>query len=102
MFLRDWCCSTHPDVDSDVTVNWRRARAVRQVADVILAVLTQQKYNDATVKQFFREAVAADKPIVVLFNQCHVEGDRDYWPRWLATFREETGADRATGLRHSP
>jgi len=81
-----------PDVDSDVAVNWERARAVRQTADVLLAVLTQQKYNDAAVKQFFREAVQADKPIVVLFNQCDLEADRAYWPQWLATFGRETGA----------
>lgn len=81
-----------PDVDSDVTVNWDRARAIRQAADVLVAVLTQQKYNDAAVKQFFREAVEADKPIVAVFNQCHPEADRDYWPQWLATFSAETGA----------
>lgn len=81
-----------PDVDSDVTVNWERAGAVRQAADVLIAVLTQQKYNDAAVKQYFREAVAAQKPIVVLFNQVDVEGDRDYWPQWLSTFTAETGA----------
>ncbi|MBN1590213.1 MAG: GTPase domain-containing protein, partial [Pirellulales bacterium] len=81
-----------PDVDSDVEVNWERARAVRRVADVLVAVLTQQKYNDAAVKQFFREAVAADKPIVVLFNQCDLEADRPYWPEWLATFCSQTGA----------
>ena len=28
-----------PDVDSDVTVNWQRARAIRQAADVLVAVL---------------------------------------------------------------
>lgn len=81
-----------PDIDSDAMVNWDRARAIRQAADVLLAVLTQQKYNDAAVKQFFREAVRADQPIVVLFNQCDVEGDRDFWPVWLATFCAETGA----------
>lgn len=81
-----------PDVDSDATVNWHRARAIRQASDVLVAVLTQQKYNDAAVKKFFREAVRADKPIVVVFNQCDVEGDRDYWPQWLATFSSETGA----------
>lgn len=81
-----------PDVDSDVAVNWQRARAIRQAADVLLAVLTQQKYNDAAVKQFFRAAVEADKPIVVLFNQCNFATDRDYWPQWLATFCDETGA----------
>ena len=81
-----------PDVDSDVVVNWQRARAIRQAADVLLAVLTQQKYNDAAVKQFFRAAVEADKPIVVVFNQCNLTTDREYWPRWLATFCEQTGA----------
>jgi hypothetical protein len=81
-----------PDVDSDVEVNWERARTIRRVADVLVAVLTQQKYNDAAVKQFFREAVAADKPIVVIFNQCDLEADRPYWPEWLATFCGETGA----------
>ncbi len=84
-----------PDVDSDAEVNWERARAVRQSADVLLAVLTQQKYNDAAVKQFFRAAVEADKPIVVLFNQIDLEADAPYWPEWLATFRRETGAQPA-------
>lgn len=81
-----------PDIDSDAMVNWERARAIRQAADVLLAVLTQQKYNDAAVKQFFREAVQADKPIVVLFNQCDLRADRDFWPLWLATFCAQTGA----------
>jgi len=82
-----------PDVDSDMPINWERARRIRQVADVLIAVLTQQKYNDAAVKQFFREAAQADKPILVIFNQCHLEADRPYWPLWLETFCKETGAD---------
>jgi hypothetical protein len=81
-----------PDVDSDAKVNWHRARALRQAADVLVAVLTQQKYNDAVVKQFFREAVEADKPIVVVFNQVDLEADRPYWPLWLDTFLAQTGA----------
>ncbi len=81
-----------PDVDSDVTVNWQRARAIRQTADVLIALLTQQKYNDAAVKQFFRAAVEADKPIIVIFNLCDLEDDREYWPQWLARFSAETGA----------
>jgi hypothetical protein len=81
-----------PDVDSDVEVNWQRARALRQSADVLVAVLTQQKYNDAAVKQFFRMAVEADKPIVVVFNHVDLQADAAFWPRWLATFCETTGA----------
>ena len=63
-----------PDVDSDMPVNWERARSVRESADVLLAILTQQKYNDAAVKQFFRNAAEADKPIIVLFNYCDLGG----------------------------
>jgi 50S ribosome-binding GTPase len=80
-----------PDVDSDAMVNWDRARAIRQAADVLIAVLTQQKYNDAAVKQFFREAAQADKPVIVVFNQCDLELDRTFWPQWLDTFCAETG-----------
>ncbi len=79
-----------PDVDSDVAVNWSRARSIRQVSDVLIAVLTQQKYNDAAVKRFFREAAAADKPIIVIFNQCDLREDAHYWPQWLETFTSQT------------
>ncbi len=85
-----------PDVDSDAPANWARAKAVRQSADVLLAILTQQKYNDAAVKKYFRAAAEADKPILVLFNQCDLKADRDYWPRWLSVFRDEIGATPET------
>lgn len=81
-----------PDIDSDVEVNWRRADVIRQAADVLIAVLTQQKYNDAAVKRFFRKAAEADKPVVVVFNQCDLDEDRAYWPEWLDTFVGQTGA----------
>jgi hypothetical protein len=80
-----------PDVDSDARVNWRRADAVRQTADVLLAVLTQQKYNDAAVKRFFRHAAEAGKAVVIVFNQVDVALDLDVWPEWLSVFCRETG-----------
>lgn len=80
-----------PDVDSDAPVNWQRADAVRQAADVLVAVLTQQKYNDAAVKQFFRKAAAEDKAALIVFNQVELPDDEEYWPRWLETFTRETG-----------
>ncbi len=82
-----------PDIDSDAPVNWARADAVRQAADVLVAVLTQQKYNDAAVKRFFRQAATEGKPAVVVFNQCELPDDEAYWPLWLETFRRETGID---------
>lgn len=80
-----------PDIDSDAIANWQRAEHVRQVADVLIAVLTQQKYNDAAVKRFFRKAAEADKAVIVVFNQCDLEHDAEHWPRWLATLTSETG-----------
>lgn len=58
---------------------------------MLLAVLTQQKYNDAAVKQFFRKAAAEDKAVIVVFNQVLLPEDEQYWPLWLGTFTRETG-----------
>ncbi|MCA9016842.1 MAG: 50S ribosome-binding GTPase, partial [Planctomycetaceae bacterium] len=80
-----------PDIDSDAEVNWERAERIRQAADVLVTVLTQQKYNDAAVKQFFREAAREDKVIITVFNQCQLPEDEQYWPLWLNTFCQETG-----------
>lgn len=79
-----------PDIDSDARVNWVRADAVRRCADVLIAVLTQQKYNDAAVKEFFRKAGDEDKAVLVVFNQCVLPEDEPYWPIWLKTFCRET------------
>ena len=80
-----------PDIDSDAEVNWERAERIRQSADVLITVLTQQKYNDAAVKQFFREAAREEKVIITVFNQCQLPDDEKYWRLWLNTFCQETG-----------
>ena len=80
-----------PDIDSDAKVNWLRADKIRRCADVLIAVLTQQKYNDAAVKQFFRKAAHEDKAVIVVFNQCQLPDDENYWPLWMQTFCRETG-----------
>ena len=80
-----------PDIDGDVRVNWERADNIRRCADVLVAVLTQQKYNDAAVKQFFRKAAEEDKAVLIVFNQVLIPEDAEYWPIWLRTFCQETG-----------
>ncbi len=80
-----------PDIDSDAKVNWSRADKIRRAADVLVAVLTQQKYNDAAVKSFFRQAAAEDKAVVIVFNMCVLPDDEEYWPLWIGTFCRETG-----------
>ncbi|MEZ6048360.1 MAG: GTPase domain-containing protein [Planctomycetaceae bacterium] len=81
-----------PDIDSDAMVNWDRADKIRLTADVLITVLTQQKYNDAAVKEFFRKAAAEDKVLMVVFNQCQLPDDEEFWPVWLETFCASTGA----------
>ena len=80
-----------PDFDADREVNWDRAKSIRHAADVVIAVLTEQKYNDASVRRFFREAADADKPIIVLFNMIDLDGDMQHLSRWLEQFCYETG-----------
>jgi hypothetical protein len=79
-----------PDIDSDARINWVRADAVRRSADVLIAVLTQQKYNDAAVKEFFRKAGDEDKAVLIVFNQCLLPEDEPFLSIWLETFCRET------------
>lgn len=82
-----------PDIDSDAQVNWERAYAVRATADVIIAVMTEEKYADAAVKRFFRDASAASKPVILLFNMVDVPNDWPQIPIWKEQFRLETGTE---------
>jgi hypothetical protein len=82
-----------PDVDGTLRDNWRRAELVRHAADVLVCILTQQKYNDAAVREFFAAAAAVDKTVVVIFNMVDWPRQRDLIDGWLATFCEQTGVD---------
>jgi hypothetical protein len=80
-----------PDIDGTLRKNWRRAELVRDAADVLVAVLTQQKYNDAAVREFFVAAAVADKTVIVVFNMIDWPRQRARLGGWLATFTAETG-----------
>jgi hypothetical protein len=80
-----------PDIDGTLRENWHRAELVRNACDVIVAVLTQQKYNDAAVRDFFAAAAAAGKAVIVVFNMLDWPRQRERVAGWLATFTAETG-----------
>jgi len=82
-----------PDVDGTLRENWQRAELVRNACDVLVAVLTQQKYNDAAVRDFFAAAAAARKTVVVVFNMVDWPRQRERIGGWLATFTTETGIE---------
>lgn len=81
-----------PDVDGILSANHRRAELIRHSADVLVAVLTQQKYNDAVVRDFFREAARADKTLLIVFNMVHLPEQAETSRKWLETFTEHTGS----------
>ncbi|MGL4943411.1 MAG: GTPase [Thermoguttaceae bacterium] len=81
-----------PDIDSDTMQNWERAECVGQVADLIVAVLTPEKYNDAAIKKFFRETAASQKQVILLFNRV-MDDDLPHIASWLVQFKRETGID---------
>jgi len=81
-----------PDIDGTLRENWHRAELVRTAADVIVAVLTQQKYNDAAVRDFFAAAAASGKTMIVVFNMVDWPRQRERIAGWLATFTAETSA----------
>ncbi len=84
-----------PDVDGTLKTNWRRADLVRHAADVLVCILTQQKYNDAAIREFFRAAAAADKTVIVVFNMVHWPRQRELCCGWLKQFSRETGVKPA-------
>lgn len=66
-----------PDVDSTNQANWRRAEKIRQIADVLIAVLTIQKYNDKVCVDFFKQAAKSGKAFILLLNQFDFEDVSD-------------------------
>lgn len=82
-----------PDIDGTLRDNWQRAELVRDACDVIVAVLTQQKYNDAAVRDFFAAAGAARKTLLVVFNMVDWPAQRQVIAGWLRTFVLETGCE---------
>ncbi len=82
-----------PDVDGVLKENWRRAELVRHAADVLVCILTQQKYNDAAVREFFQAAAAAAKTVLVVFNMVNWPRQKDVVEGWLKTFCEQTDLD---------
>lgn len=94
----EWILLDTPDINADIPANWERAERIRLTADVLLAVLTPQTYNDAAVKRFFRKGADEGKTVVLLLNLCNPEEDRPDRSDWLTVFRAETGVNPAAVL----
>ena len=78
-----------PDIDSIDRANWDIAEHIRATGDVLVAVLTGEKYKDQKVVAFFREALAAGRVIVPVMNKANPEKDFDVARRQLDEFRAD-------------
>ena len=60
-----------PDVDSIMKRNWEVAAHLRAAGDVMIAVITGEKYKDERVVEFFRQAVSAGRVVVPVMNKAN-------------------------------
>ncbi|HRI89418.1 MAG TPA: 50S ribosome-binding GTPase, partial [Candidatus Hydrogenedentes bacterium] len=82
-----------PDVDSIEREHWGVADAIRAAGDVLIAVLTGEKYKDDRVVSFFRQALASGRVIVPVMNKANPEKNFEIARNQIAEFRELVGCD---------
>lgn len=64
-----------PDVDSIDLINWDVAENIQAVCDVLIAVLTGEKYQDDKVVEYFRKAAGAGRIVLPLMNKTSPDND---------------------------
>ncbi len=82
-----------PDVDSVEKRNWEVADHIRAAGDVLVAVLTAEKYRDQRVVEYFREAIATARVVIPLMNKANPAEDFAVARRQLEEFRSDVGTD---------
>ncbi len=76
-----------PDVDSIEHEHWTVADNIRAAGDVLVAVLTGEKYKDDRVVEYFRQAAASGRVVVPVMNKANPEDDFAIARRQLDDFR---------------
>jgi hypothetical protein len=82
-----------PDVDSIEKEHWEVADHLRAAGDVIVAVITGEKYRDERVVAFFREARASGRLVVPLLNKADRADNFATARHQLDEFRKDVGFD---------
>src|SRR5690606_23338045 len=82
-----------PDVDSIETEHWAVADIIRAAGDVLVAVLTGEKYKDDRVVSYFRQALASGRVVVPVMNKANPARDFEVARNQLAEFRGLIGSE---------
>ncbi len=80
-----------PDIDSIEKDNWEVAEDIRAAGDVVIAVLTQEKYKDEKVISFYKEALSGGRIIFPLMNKARKRDDFAAAREQLRDFCAEVG-----------
>ena len=84
-----------PDVDSIEQQNWKVAKHIRAAGDVLIALLTPEKYKDERVIAFFREAHASGRLIVPVMNKANPKNEFEVARTQIGDFCSEVGLTAA-------
>ena len=82
-----------PDVDSIEKQHWDVAENIQAAGDVVIAVLTGEKYKDERVVAFFRRARAAGRVVLPLMNKANPLDAYASARRHLDAFCADVGLD---------
>lgn len=82
-----------PDIDSIEKSHWVTAGHIRAAGDVLVAVLTGEKYRDDRVVEFFRKAGASGRMVLPLMNKASSDKAHTVARRQLAEFSCDVGFD---------
>jgi len=82
-----------PDVDSIDQRNWKVADHIRATGDVLVAVLTAEKYRDERVVSFFKQASASGRVVLPLMNKANPADDYAVARHQLADFCSDVDID---------
>ncbi len=82
-----------PDVDSIDTDHWTVAEHIRATGDVLVAVVTGEKYKDERVVAFFRRARESGRVVVPVMNKSNAADDFAVARKQLEEFASDVGTD---------
>jgi len=82
-----------PDVDSIEREHWAVADNIRAAGDVLVAVLTGEKYKDDRVVAYFRQAAESGRVVVPVMNKANPEDEYAVARRQLEEFCADVGCD---------
>jgi hypothetical protein len=82
-----------PDVDSIDQRNWKVADHIRAAGDVLIAVLTAEKYRDDRVVSFFKHAHESGRVVIPLMNKANPANDFAVARHQLGEFCNDVGIE---------